>query len=276
MSFIKLIATDVDGTLLNEEKEITKATYEAIEKAQAAGCELVIATGRALGEMDELQELLPFVRYFICSNGGFVLDKQTGETLYRECLDASVGIQLLKELHDLGDIYVEAYVAHQVFAPEPMKSRLKEFTYENLVPLIEGSRTFIPNFMEHMEAQSPAMEKIQAFYGSEENKRSILEKYKDRKDLQIMVSVEGNIEFLPLHSNKGNALSALTQRLGIEASQTVAIGDGNNDAPMLRYAGLSYAMGQAAPAVHEAATHSTASNEEEGWAKAILEALTKE
>lgn len=265
---VALLATDVDGTLVQSDKTISPASIAAIEEAMNQGLKVAIASGRAYNEMFEIFEKVPAVRYFICTNGALVMDRETDTCLYRESFDKAFAISLVKELLAYG-VYVEAYMGHYVWGRALTEEQKKYFFNDHVRPLILASRTFVPDLLERMEASERGPEKIQIFFGDPSMETRILEDFKNREGFDVLQSSEGNLEFVMLHNTKGTAVAALAQQWHLEPDQVMTIGDSHNDISMLSYAGVSVAMGNADDVVHQVARYETTSNDQEGFARAV-------
>ena len=115
---IKFIASDVDGTLVNDAKAIPEDAIEAIRAARERGIRVAIASGRAWNEMNDVNEKLPCLRYFMCTNGAYVMDKDENRSLFHVNFDKEQALYLLRKLLTYG-VYVEAYVKDQIFGMYP-------------------------------------------------------------------------------------------------------------------------------------------------------------
>ena len=115
---IRFIASDVDGTLVNDAKAIPDEAIEAIRAARESGIRVAIASGRAWNEMNDVIEKLPCLRYFMCTNGAYVMDKEEKRSLFHVTFDKEQAIYLLRKLLTYG-VYVEAYVKDKIFGMYP-------------------------------------------------------------------------------------------------------------------------------------------------------------
>ena len=233
---IKLVAIDIDGTLLNEKREVTKEVKEAIAAAVAKGVSIVLCTGRPLpGVQEQLNELNLFQDndYVITYNGALVQQTKSGKIIARHGLthEDFLEIEVMarrvgSHLHSIDDkaIYtpnrdISAYTIHEASL---VKMPLKYRTPEEMTP-----------------------------------------------DMNIVKSAPYYFEVLNKEASKGAAVANLAQHLGIDQDEIMAIGDNENDLSMIEYAGLGVAMGNAVSLVKEAANVITSSNDEHGVAAAI-------
>ena len=354
---IKFIASDVDGTLVNDAKVIPEDAVEAIRVARESGIRVAIASGRAWNEMNDVIEKLPCLRYFMCTNGAYVIDKDENRSLFHVNFDKEQALYLLRKLLTYG-VYVEAYVKDQIFgmyppsrcitperlsacaseckAPnkkgsnslmdnhlpssmnhpqlgvtdehlpgethdryalaesdEAAKATMSECEVEqsnfffrpNIRPFILATRTMVCDLLAHMESLDEGPEKIQIFYGDEPMRQRILQDLRDEyqglshdgtgreRFYDVLLSSEGNLEFVLPHTTKGTAVEALAKHWGFSPDEVMTLGDSENDLSMLRFAGAGVAMGNAKPNIKEAARYETTDNNHHGVAKAIYSAI---
>ena len=354
---IKFIASDVDGTLVNDAKAIPEDSVEAIRAARESGIRVAIASGRAWNEMNDVIGKLPCLRYFMCTNGAYVMDKDENRSLFHVNFDKEQALYLLRKLLTYG-VYVEAYVKDQIFgmyppsrcitperlsacaseckAPnkkgsnslmdnhlpssmnhpqlgvpdehlpgethdryalaesdEAAKATMSECEVEqsnfffrpNIRPFILATRTMVCDLLAHMESLAEGPEKIQIFYGDEPMRQRILQDLRDEyqglshdgtgreRFYDVLLSSEGNLEFVLPHTTKGTAVEALAKHWGFSPDEVMTLGDSENDLSMLRFAGAGVAMGNAKPNIKEAARYETTDNNHHGVAKAIYSAI---
>lgn len=271
---VRLIVSDVDGTLVTENKTITPSTIDSILKAQAKGCEVAIASGRSWNEMMDVRSQLPSIRYYICSNGARIIDAKENKTLFHDAYTPSTGVKILRSLAPY-DVLIEAYVGDYIYADASYLPRIDEFTTAHIQPLVLESRTFIDNMIDFVEKNGVPIDKIQFFYGTNAKRDLISKNMQGSTDFHMIFSSERNMEFTKPGLNKGNALKQLAERLTITPEEIMAIGDSNNDIPMLTYAGYSYAMANGTDTAKKAARFQAPSNENDGVAFAIDAVLNK-
>lgn len=274
-----LIAFDLDGTLLRDDKSIPEENLAAMEKAAARGITLVPATGRIFRGLPPQLKELPFLRYYILSNGAAVYDRQERRTLLRADIPLALALSCYAYLDTLPVIYdcyqnecgwmtrsmLEAAAPYFVKEPEVLK-------------MLYGLRKPVDDLKETLRQRGEDLQKLQMFFKPEDEalrQETILELPRRFPGLQATTSVKNNIEVNSAEAGKGKALLALSAALGIDPAATVAFGDGTNDIEMLRAAGLGVAMGNAAAAVKDAADLVTESNEDCGFAR-MIEALLEE
>lgn len=270
---IKLIGIDIDGTLLNSKKELTPGTLDALRQAADRGVEIVISTGRFLSEFPELVEALPMMRYTVTCTGAQVLDLKTGETLARHALTASELKRLYEKLKHLDAMF-------QVFSDQDGRihnraSDLRQserFCGPALAQVLRRTHVAEEDLDAFVAGYTGLTNKIHMFFSEHQAKAQALALLSG-EPYALMESADNDLELMAPGVDKGLGLRELAAHLGLDRSQVMAIGDGGNDAAMLRYAGLGVAMGNASPEALAAADQVTATNDEDGAAKAILAVL---
>ena len=268
-----MIAFDLDGTLLRDDKSIPEENLAAMEKAAARGITLVPATGRIFRGLPPQLKELPFLRWYILSNGAAVYDRQEQRTLVRADIPLELALRCYEYLDTLPVIY-DCYqnecgwmtramleAAPPYFAKEP-----------EVLKMLYGLRRPVDDLKETLRQRGEDLQKLQMFFKPEDEalRQATLREIPRRfPDLLATTSVKNNIEVNSAGAGKGKALMALCAALGIDAEETAALGDGSNDVELLRAAGLGVAMANADAAVKAAADAVTESNEDCGVGRCI-------
>jgi len=266
----RIIALDLDGTLLNSEKELSPRNLSALEKAAAAGIEIVPTTGRFYGGMPEIIRSLPFVRYAITINGAEVKDLKTGEIIYSAEIPMERSLEIMELLDTLPVIY-DCYMGSAGFMSASHKA-LTDSIVDNphYRKMIHELRKDVPELKDFVRSQGRGTQKIQFFTRDMAVRKDMLDNLSSRIPALSVSSAEAqNVEINDLHANKGEALLALAAHLGLPASATMSFGDGLNDLSMLSAAGLGVAMENACEEAKAAADIVTASCDDDGVALAI-------
>ena len=274
---VRLIAFDLDGTLLDDDKHLPAENLAALQAAHAQGIFLVPATGRILKALPE--ELLApgLFRYFIFANGALVYDLQEQQALYRARIEPELAVRLCTYMDTLPVLY-DCYRGDCGYMTQWMYDRAPEFfeTEPHILKLIKSLRRPVPELKQKLLEDRLPLEKLQMFFRPEhmdERARQLELVPQLFPELIASSSLRNNIEINSARAGKGNALRALCGKLGLDASESVAFGDGLNDADMLRAAGRGCAMQNAAPAVKEAADVIVETNNEAGVGKEIFRLL---
>ena len=274
MNDIRLIAFDLDGTLLTTNKELTRRTRAALCAAADAGIHLVPTTGRIfMGLPEEIREM-PFIRYAICANGAAVFDRTEGKDLYSAEIPVEKAVEVMSWL-DQFDVLYDCYMDNQGWMTESMWDKAPEYaSIPYLVSSIRRLRHPVPELKAFLREYGGSVQKIQSFQKTVEMQHFLIEETGRRfPELAVSTSVLRNVEINHADANKGKALLVLAEKLGLCRRQTMAFGDGLNDVSMIREAGSGVAMSNACDAVLAVADRVTLSNDEDGVAAVIEELL---
>jgi len=264
---IKLIALDMDGTLLNSKKEITPRTVAALEAAHQQGAEIVICTGRVVQGIRRYLPELPFVRYVITSNGASIYDLQEQKNIYENLIPVEKALKVLNSYKTSGgllEVYADniSYMNMTDYADLPGRYginhrinaylREKNEPVESLVELIRSHYNGVEKFnLSHFPAIS---------YSRIWNKLNLI------GGLQLTYSDTINIEVGVQGCDKGVALTALAERIGCSMDEVMCFGDSHNDRGMLLAAGHPVVMGNADKTVKTLSDTVIGTNDEEGIA----------
>lgn len=262
---IRLAALDVDGTLLAPDNSITPATKEAIREAKAAGIEIVVCTGRAFVEVRDILRQLPEVRYLSCGTGAYALDVWTMETLYECSMPEELGRQAYRAVAQ-ADCMVHFYTGLSVRHSRWCMDHFTDYMEEKMRTLMEQSHIIVDDLDAFVERYHGPVEKL---YVTFPNRAEYEKAYEAVRKLPVFLTDGGwavDLEVMSRDTDKGVALRALAEKLGIVREQVLAMGDSGNDCAMLRYAGVGAAMGNAGEQAKKAADVIAPSNREDGVA----------
>ena len=273
----KLIAFDLDGTLLDEEKHIPAENVRALCEAAERGVLLVPATGRILRGIPEEVLRLPGLRYFILSNGATVYDAQEQRTVARGDIPLALTLRIMDFL-DTQPVLYDCYQNDMGYMSQGMFDRIEPYFVNEpqFLKLMYVLRVRVPDLKQTLRERGEPVQKIQFFYKPEDNDKRLemLRRFSDFfPEICATASVSNNIELNSVHAGKGNALRSLCAALGIDPAETLAFGDGINDISLLQAAGRGVAMANAQEAVKAAADAVCESNEESGVGKEVRRAL---
>lgn len=266
----RIIALDLDGTLLSSDKELSAVNLAALQRAAAAGIEIVPTTGRFYGGMPQVIRDLPFIRYVITVNGAEVADLRTGEVLYRAELPWRQAVDIMRFLDGYPVIY-DCYQGNEAFMTAAQKERIDEMTSSpHYRKMLWELRQPVPELKEVLTERKTDVQKVQFFTRRTEVRQQLMEELPLRfSRLCVSSSLSDNVEINQLHANKGEALRALTRHIGLKREQTLAFGDGLNDLSMLRQAGIGVAMSNACAEAKALAQWIAPSCDEDGVAHGI-------
>lgn len=270
MSGVRLIALDLDGTLLTDDKRLTERSRAALTAAAAAGVEIVPATGRFYGGMPEAVRALPFVHYTITINGAQVWDARRNTAVCGAELPPEKAVEILRWL-DTQPVIYDCYAENAAWMSRAMYDRAAEFVPEKFaLQMIRELRTPVPELKAFLSARGGGVQKLQLFMTDQALRAALLRELPERfPGISATTSTPNNLEIGHARAEKGAALAALAEYLGLAREETMAFGDGLNDVSMLRAAGVGVAMGNAAPEAKAAADLVTGTNEADGVAAAI-------
>ena len=257
---IKLIAIDLDDTLLDNRQQLSPRTLTVLKQAMRKGVAVTIATGRmfqsALPFATELGIELPLITY----NGALIRQGDTGETLFHRPIEPELA-QELADLFRQSNWYLQKYVDDRLYVAELDENARFYADYANVEAIPLGDAFF------HMNEAPTKMLSMGEPAELAAISAELDTRYGGR--LYLASSKKRYLEMVDARVNKGQALDFLAGRLGISQSEVMAIGDSMNDLDMIQYAGIGVAMGNANPTVRSAADYVTLGNAEDGVAVAV-------
>ncbi|WP_339318998.1 Cof-type HAD-IIB family hydrolase [Paenibacillus sp. FSL R10-2734] len=242
----RLLALDMDGTLLNDEQIITPTTVKWLQKAVDAGVHVCLSTGRAFTSAFPYAEQLGLETPMITVNGSEVW--RAPHEIYRRSLMDPMLVQQMHGLAKEDDIWFWAYSTEKVH---------KQDNWDGDVTGREWLK-----FGYHTE--------------DDELRHKLLLRLQDMGGLEITNSSPHNLEINPLGVNKATGIMEVCKLLGLEMSQVIAVGDSLNDLAAIQQAGLGVAMGNAQETVKEEADAVVASNNNDGIAEVIQKYIFNE
>ncbi len=266
----KLILTDLDGTLLRDDKTLSPANRAALERAAGQGAQVVLSTGRSYKSLSQELRDLPFLRYFILVNGAKVYDLQTDTVLYRAEVPMDVAQGLFQMFEPL-DACIDCYQNDTGLMDRKYYDHLERYIDDpHALKMTQDCRTPLDHFREAVRAGGESVQKLQAFFHTPEARTEALRQLGEAyPQLILSSSLPGNLEINAPGATKGDALLALCRALGLAPACAVAFGDGTNDMTMIRSAGIGVAMANAEPEVLAVADLVAPSNQEDGVAQVL-------
>ena len=253
MKHIKLVASDLDGTLLNKNKEITPRLFDALKKLDELGIYFVPSTGRPFGTVPQAIKELPFLKYVITSNGATIYDATEKKNIIEnyltpEAVDAV--IEIARELPVITEYFIEgkAYIANKVY------DDLTPFDLtESHVTYIKNSRTPVEDFWNEMKRNNTVLENINLVFRDMELRKKTWDRLKALGLASVTAATTKNIEITSLYATKAKALEKLCEVLCFTRENVLAMGDGDNDMPMIQFAGIGVAMANGEEHIKQAA-----------------------
>lgn len=266
---ISLLATDLDGTLLLQNKHISKRTYDVLKKANENGVHIVIATGRSFSALPESIFKIDGMRYVVTSNGANIIDLKDNEVIYKNCIDAAQIpkiIDFLKGRPYILEVFTggKAYMSKSDY--DKFRSRTIDF---RPIEYVLQTRIPIDDIFEFTSKNASAIENININFDSLSDKPKAYEELLKFDNITVTTSFDFNLEIGGNTTSKGDALNFLTQMLGLTSKNVLSIGDNPNDSSMLGFSEIAVAVENAHEDIIKLADHITSSNDEDGVAKAV-------
>jgi len=265
------IAADLDGTLLNTDKILTPRTRAALERLIAAGVHFIPATGRPYQAMPAELRSMPGVQYAIVSNGVAVYDVPTNTPLFADYLPADFVPCLLDAMADEAVDYECMHLGHAYVSQSLYDRLLKIHGDTGVGHYFLSTRTPLADLDGFMRAHAAELDAVDVRLPLGERERIRAKIEAACPPIYITGSDAGRLEISNPISGKHRALERLCAHIGITPAQVVAFGDNDNDAEMLRAAGLGVAVGNATDVCRAAADRVTASCDEDGVAVMLEE-----
>ncbi len=275
---IKAIALDIDGTLTNDQKVVTPRTREALMRAQRAGVRVILASGRPIQGLRALAHELELDQHhgmLVAFNGAHVVDAETDEVLFDQpmavedmhaLIEHLRGFDVIPWVTDGPYLYVEDAFRCEILHKGAPINIVK---YER-----DACDLMIREVRDLREVCNRPQDKILTAGDDTYLQEHWEEMYAPfRGRLSGMFTADFYFEYMALGVDKSRALAGALPKLGIDASEVVAFGDGQNDAAMIRWAGIGVAMANAIDETKAAADRVTASNNEDGIALVLEELL---
>ena len=269
----KLVAIDMDGTLLNSDHEVSERNKKALKKARELGVNIAITTGRLFCSARYYSDLIGIDTPVIASNGSYIKNKFNDTAILENPMPKDVAIKIYNIVKKHGltvnfnswdtlireDFIPENHAYYIMNQDLPEEKRVKFLVCEDIIPTLED---FQGNILKGI------------VFEDEKNKDNLWAAKEELKDtfgdkLHVVSSGDNNFEVMMGNSSKGNAVAYLAESLGIKPDEVMCIGDSENDISMIKYAGVGVAMGNGLDIVKEVADYVTDTNNNSGVGKAI-------
>lgn len=268
---MELVAIDLDGTLLNSQHQLLEENTQAIRQAQEKGIRIVLATGRSVVSTVEMFDQMGIEGFILALNGTFIAQKT------REGVKKLHSSQLKKlDVRRAFDISQEEKItfiaSNQSGSDRVLMDDPAELVQEFLVKRADLRCLSAKEMQKRIEDDSIHYLKL-AFTNQNPEKLLRLKQRLEKAGLPTIFSDTQYIEYVPEGVNKGTALQFLCDNLGIPLNKTLAIGDQENDIELLQISGTGIAMGNAQKHVKAIADQITATNDEAGVSKALMQYL---
>ena len=258
----KLIAADLDGTLMGEDAIISPKVKDVVRRAMEKGVRFTIATGRAFDSALLFAQELGINAPLICYQGGLIKDHLNGRVIYEQSLPLPLAQELIRFTQQRGlhlNVYVDdgrAYVERMT--PEARYytriARAAVYPIGDMLAFLDRDPMKFIIILSEDQATEPLIAELGALFADQ---------------MRFVRSYPRFVEGIPLGVSKGHALARLADHLSIPLRETIGIGDNDNDLELVKQAGLGAAMGNASPAVKAAADYIAPPVDEEGVVEII-------
>lgn len=283
----KLVAVDLDGTMLNRYGIVTEETKKIIKETIEKGTDVIIASGRPIDSIKTIAEEIGSKNYFIAGNGSLIYDIKKDEVIYEKFLDKQKILEII-------NICENNSISYNIYTEETILAKKLEYNvlyyYKENLKKEEKNKTNI-TIVEDMKKyiQDSPNNKFLKLTICDESKsifNSIIRKLREISNIDVLdvghmsrktikqgtedISIEYYYTEISLKDvDKWNAIEYLINKIGIEKEEVIAIGDNINDKKMIENAGLGIAMGQSTPIVRQIADYITENNDDDGVKKAL-------
>lgn len=237
----KMIFLDLDGTLLNDNKEIPEINKKAIEAAVEAGHKVMVCTGRPLCSVIKLLPAFGLDKpgcYAITYNGGLIYDAGSQSTIYQKTLPLDQVKHVFEKAYEFKNIHIQTYTDHHVICEYDTKES-RDYSCK-----IRTDRKVVHDIFEELNGQEPCKMLAIAFDTDRRQIaafRDFMEGYCSGK-IDMYFSSPEYLEFMPAGINKGHAIRWMCEYLNVPLKNTIAVGDAENDIAMLETAGFGVVM----------------------------------
>lgn len=261
---IKLIATDLDGTLLRNDRSVSEYTKEILKRFREKNGKVVLSTGRAFFGTEKIAEELEIEGIIITSNGAKIYDLEKNETLLHNPIEEEYTLKLI-ELSRKHQVHLNLYQENDWFVEDSQREESRNYT-------VNCGKEPIEKCFD--EFTSYEMTKA-LFIGEPEHLKKVEEEIREKlgESVHITYSKSNFLEILNKKVNKGEALKYVAAHYRIEREQIAAFGDELNDREMLEFAHFGVAMKNANPELKKFVKYETVTNEEDGVAEFILKLM---
>lgn len=264
---IKILAFDMDDTLLDGHGKLSDGNKAAIMRAMEKGYHVVIATGRVLAALPKDVLAVEGVQYAVTSNGARITDLHTGKILFENLITPEAVDAVKPYLHD-EDVMLEIFFDDAVYADRKDLTHLADFgrTSEKSQHYVLTTRQPVDDLLGLLEENKDRMENLNLIMADDEKRLRWLSEIKKIPGVTACSSTPDNIEIGGLNTSKADALIELAAYLGLDKDSIMAFGDSSNDEQMVVRSGIGVAMGNSVPELLDVADYIAPTNEDDGVA----------
>ena len=269
---IKLVAMDMDGTLLNSDKELPEENRRTIEEYAKKGVMFAFCTGRVMNEIELMSDKLPDVKYAITCNGALVYDisnRESYKLIHGDTLSMEEVRNIYEFAHRLGfTMMFEIQADGVVYADKECVENPEQYGVGYIRELIQKTRVPVSNIREYIYERTEDVGKLNIFFPDTETRHKALDCLKTL-DYDLAYSEPTNVDINRKGSDKGRGLKMLMKHLSLTKDEVMAIGDNYNDLELLQATPNAVVMENAPEEIKHYASYVTLSNDENGVAYAI-------
>lgn len=271
----QMIALDMDGTLLNEKKEITPGNMKAIEEAVQQGKYVVLNTGRCLSELVRYLDIIPGLRFVNSVSGALVYDLQKKQAIYQQAMEPELICQLFEFARE--EDAMPQILSEKSYVKRAHYEIMEQFQIAHFKPIYSYAATKLEDFEAEYRKNPFPVEKFNIYHRTVESREVT-----KRKIMMAGLPVEmayaefTSLEITACGVDKGVGLQKLSEHLGLSMEDVIVVGDSDNDIGALKVAGLAVAMGNAKGGIKRLADVQVADCEHDGCAEAIYKYLLAE
>ncbi|WP_416197538.1 MAG: HAD family phosphatase [Sporanaerobacter sp.] len=271
----KLIATDMDGTLLNSQNKITDRNKKAILEALEAGVKVILCTGRIFTSALYYAKTLKLDTPIIACNGAYIAEQDKSKIIYEE----PISIESFKKIVEIAEeenMYYHFYDDSTFYARELNDTIMNYMNWNKERDEMDRiDIRIVKNPLDTIKDENRKVYKIVFVDENREKLKRFREKISTIKGIEVASSWWSNVEVMNEGVSKGKALNKLCDMLNISMDEVIAIGDNENDIPMLKVAGLGIAMANGEGVAKDAADYIADTNDESGVGKIIEKFILK-
>ena len=266
---IKLIALDLDGTLLNSQKRLSQRNEEVLKECIRRGIEIVPCTGRIWNGIPEFIRNISGIHYASTINGAVVEDVISHQVLRERKMSVEQAVEILQLAKTFETMY-DAYVGGQGYGEARFMDHMERYGVDpGIRDMVRRTRQIVPDVTQKIQELGLPVEKINYFFGDQNERGRARIALEARGDMVISSSFRNNLEINLAGATKGDGIRCLAEHLGLKPEETMGFGDGENDLTMMQMAGIGVAMGNGEDSVKAAADYVTDTNDADGVAQAI-------
>lgn len=267
MTRYRLLALDMDGTLLNSHKKVSPKTATALAELAERGVPIAFCTGRNIAELEPYLGDLTFVRYGVLVSGALVRDLVTGEIVASWPHDTPTALDIV-ETGFLEDAMVHVLAVNESFVSQRDLSRLEDVHMGVYRPLYEEHAKHVSDIRDAINACDGEVLKVNLYHLSPESRERSRARLADHA-ITLSDAETTSLECSPLGVSKARGLLALCERIGCTLDDVVMVGDAENDLEALQAVGMPVAMGNAVPEVARTAKLQVADCDHDGVAEVV-------